>query len=77
MFLKIQQSNKVSTLENAELVRDSVHRISDVCVSKLDVFFSRAISAAENKYCIPLKRHDFNKKDLRYIQKEIEQGAKK
>ena len=26
---------------------------------------------------IPLKRHDFNKNDLRYIQKEIEQGAKK
>lgn len=32
---------------------------------------------AESKCCIPLKRHDFNKNDLRYIQKEIEQGAKK
>ena len=28
------------------------------------------------KCSIPLKRHDFNKNDLRYIQKEIEQGAK-
>lgn len=32
---------------------------------------------AELKCCIPLKRHDFNKNDSRYIQKEIEQGAKK
>ena len=50
-FLKIQQPNKVSTFEDAELVRDSVYTISDVCVSKLDVFFSRAIAAAENKHC--------------------------
>ena len=32
---------------------------------------------AELKCSIPLKRHSFNKNDLRYIQKEIEQGAKK
>lgn len=31
----------------------------------------------ELKYSIPLERHDFNKNDLRYIQKEIEQGVKK
>ena len=38
----------------------------------------------EQVYCnielrcsIPLKRHSFDKNDLRYIQKEIEQGAKK
>ena len=30
-------------------MRDSAHIIYDVCESKLAVFFSRAISAAENK----------------------------
>lgn len=34
-FLKIQQPNKMSILEDAELVRDSAHRICDVCESKL------------------------------------------
>ena len=32
---------------------------------------------AELKCSIPLKRHSVNKNDLRYSQKEIEQGAKK
>ena len=36
-FFKIEQLNKVSTLEVVQLVRDSVHTICDVCVSKLDV----------------------------------------
>jgi len=31
-------------------MRDSTHIIYDVCESKLAVFFSRAISAAENKH---------------------------
>ena len=31
MFLKIQQSNKISILETVELVRESVQLISDVC----------------------------------------------
>ena len=43
MFLKIQQPNKISILEDAELVRDSVRTISEFAASKLDVFFSRAI----------------------------------
>ena len=34
-FLKIQQPNKMSILEDAELLRDSAHRICDVCESKL------------------------------------------
>ena len=34
-------------------------------------------SNAELKCSIPLKRHSFNKNDLRYILKEIEQRAKK
>ena len=32
---------------------------------------------AELKCSIPLKRHSFNKNDLQYIQKEIEQGGEK
>ena len=43
MFLKIQQPNKISILEDAELVRDSVRTISEFAASKLDVFFSRTI----------------------------------
>ena len=35
-FLKIEQLNKVSTLEVVQLVRDSVHTICDVCERKLD-----------------------------------------
>ena len=31
MYHKIQQLNKISILEDDELVRDSVHTISDVC----------------------------------------------
>jgi len=28
----------------------------------------------ETKYSIPVKRHDFNENDLRYIRKEAKQG---
>ena len=31
MFLKIQQPNKISIFEDAELVRNSVHTMIDVC----------------------------------------------
>ena len=34
MFLKIEELNKVSTLEVVQLVRDSVHTICDVCVKQ-------------------------------------------
>ena len=50
MFLKIEQLNKVSTLEVVQFVRGSAHIISKFAQSKLDVFFSRAILAAENKH---------------------------
>ena len=33
-FLKIEQLNKVSTLEVVQLVRDSVHTICDVCTKQ-------------------------------------------
>ncbi len=36
-----------------------------------DIFFH-----AEKKRLIPLKRHDFDESDLRYIIKEIKQGEK-
>ena len=49
MFLKIEQLNKVSTLEVVQFVRGSAHIIRKFAQSKLDVFFSRAILAAENK----------------------------
>ena len=32
---------------------------------------------AENRRIIPLKRHDFDETDLRYIEKEIKQGRQK
>lgn len=37
-----------------------------------DIYFN-----AESKRIIPLKRHDFDESDLRYIEKEIKQGASK
>lgn len=37
-----------------------------------DIFFN-----AELRRSIPLKRHDFDESDFRYIQKEIKQGAEK
>ena len=47
-------------------------------------YFLKRHGANHDIYCnielrcsIPLKRHSFDKNDLRYIQKEIEQGAKK
>ena len=50
-------------------------------LERVDLFDNSVI---EQVYCnielrcsIPLKRHSFDKNDLRYIQKEIEQGAKK
>lgn len=32
---------------------------------------------AELRRSIPLKRHDFDESDLRYIEKEIKQGGRK
>ena len=55
----MQQLNKVSTLETVALVRDSVHTICDVCVSKLDVFFSGTICTAENKPSSKTNRSKF------------------
>ena len=47
-------------------------------------YFLKRHGANHDIYCnielrcsIPLKRHSFDKNDLRYIQKEIEQGVKK
>ena len=40
--------------------------------AKHDIYFN-----AEKKRSIPLKRHDFDDSDLRYIAKEIQQGEKK
>ncbi len=37
-----------------------------------DVFYNE-----ELKSMIPLKRHDFNENDLRYIKKEIDQARKR
>ncbi|MBO4438685.1 MAG: type II toxin-antitoxin system HicA family toxin [Spirochaetaceae bacterium] len=37
-----------------------------------DIYFN-----AEKRRIIPLKRHDFDESDLRYIEKEIRQEAKK
>ena len=45
----MQQLNKISILETVAFVRGSAHIISKFAQSKLDVFFSRAILAAENK----------------------------
>ena len=40
-------------------------------------YFLNIYCNIELRCSIPLKRHSFDKNDLRYIQKEIEQGAKK
>ena len=53
-FLKIQQPNKILILETVEFVRGSAHIIRNFALCKLDVFFSRAISAAENKPSLKL-----------------------
>ena len=45
----MQQSDKISILETVAFVRGSAHIIRKFAQSKLDVFFSRAILAAENK----------------------------
>ena len=50
----MQQLNKVSTLEVVALCRfvseaEKRHTMREFAISKLAVFFSRAISAAENK----------------------------
>ena len=50
----MQQLNKVSTLEVVALCcfvseAEKRHTMSEFALCKLDVFFSRAISAAENK----------------------------
>ena len=45
----MQQSDKISILETVAFVRGSAHIICKFAQSKLDVFFSRAILAAENK----------------------------
>lgn len=37
-----------------------------------DIYFN-----AQKGVMIPLKRHDFDEDDLRYIEKEIEKGGKK
>lgn len=37
-----------------------------------DIFFN-----SKRGVMIPLKRHDFDEDDLRYIEKEIEQGERK
>ena len=49
-FLKMQQLNKISILETVALMRGTrIRQSSSLRVSKLAVFFSRAILAAENK----------------------------
>ena len=46
----MQQLNKISILETVALMRGTrIRQLSSLRVSKLAVFFSRAILAAENK----------------------------
>lgn len=61
----------------------NVHKKAIKTLEAAGYFFKRAGANhdiyynQEKKHLIALKRHDFDESDLRYIEKEIKQGARK